>query len=124
MVLATGTEARGFQGAHRAVFKLHDRLERIVHVDLACALALRQRSLGNKGPAQGHHRFRLAYQEAPQVDDVRPQVPESAAASQALVEPPGELETGIEQPLLQVERAEVVYVAQVPVLDQIVCLAD
>jgi hypothetical protein len=79
VVLAAGGEAGALQRADGAVLELHGRGEGVVHVHDAGAavtlVALLDESLG-----QGRHALDAAHQVVRQVDDVRAQVAQRAAA--------------------------------------------
>ncbi len=117
-VLPAGGEAGGLERADGAALELGDRLEGVVDVDAAAGPVVDER------PQHARDRLDLADEEAAEVDDVCAEVAERAGACDRPVEPPDLGEGRVEDPVLQVRRAEVVDLAQLAGLDHLAGEAD
>ena len=113
LVLAPGCEARRLERAVGAVLELDRGLEGVVDVDGAA------RPLGDERLRQAREVLGLADEVARLVDDVRAEIAERPGSGLLLVEPPDLRELRIHDPLLVVARAEVVDLAELAGLDQL-----
>ena len=117
MVLPARREAGRLDGADRAVFEPHAQGSCIIDRDVSHLLgAGRSGALLDKRLFGARQFGDLAAQVAPQVDHVRTQVAERAAAGLLGIEAPHKLQAGRRGPVLQVASPEVVDVADAAVV--------
>ena len=117
-VPVAGSEAGGLEGAYRAVLEPRQEKGRVVNSDFAhlpgrfctqsAGLGGKERALLDEGfhhPADG---FELAAEIPRQVNNVRVQIAVRAGAGLILLQPPDERELRINDPILQINGAEVI----------------
>ena len=114
-VLVAARIACGLQRAQRPILKFDRRRKSIVHVH-------RLRFTADTGAGfdecadRGRHPARLTYQIAPQINNVRAKVSQRPAAGNGFVQPPDVRRVVVRHdPLLQIHRAKVVDLPQLPV---------